>query len=77
MEVPMKRVFVTAAVLVVSLGLGGCAGSTRSGMVSKGHLDEDSIDFQKVATVNQWARERGHHVEWINLPQRRHVADNN
>jgi hypothetical protein len=72
----MKRVLVTATLLVVALGLGGCAGSTRSGMVSKGHLDQDSIDFQKVATVNQWARERGHHVEWINLPQRRDVANN-
>ena len=67
----MKRVFVTAAVLVAGLAAGGCAttGGKPHTAASVTRYDS-SVDYSKVVSVNRWATMRGYGVEWVNLPQK-------
>ncbi|UXI69711.1 hypothetical protein [Tahibacter amnicola] len=64
----MYRLMVGLVVVLSGALMTGCASSGNSGLVKREMLPSDDIDVQKVATVNKWARERGHTVQWINMP---------
>lgn len=67
----MNRTLCIASLLVVGLGLGGCAttgGSPSAANVDYG--DKDRIDQEKIVSVNKWARDRGYAVTWVNLPRK-------
>jgi len=66
----MKRVLVTAAVLIAGIASGGCATTgTRHTAASVTRPNSD-VDYSKIVTVNRWATMRGYGVEWVNLPRK-------
>lgn len=69
----MKRVLVTASVLIAGLASGGCATTgaprTAATVVSNKYSNPD-VDYNKIVTVNRWASMRGYGVEWVNLPRK-------
>ena len=67
----MKRVLVTAAVVIAGLALSGCATTgTRHTAASASAVAraKGDVDYTKIVTVNRWASMRGYGVEWVNLP---------
>ncbi|MDC8015274.1 hypothetical protein [Tahibacter soli] len=68
----MKRVLVTAAVLIAGVALGGCAasGGARTHTAASVTKYDSDVDYSKVVSVNRWATMRGYGVEWVNLPRK-------
>jgi len=55
--------------MLLCLGVSACAGhATRR--------NADTIDINKVITVNQWAAKRHATVVWVNHPQKREPQHN-
>ena len=61
-----KALFVMAA----ALSLGACAGISTTPSNSKTATPGVDTDTIKVATVNQWAQDKGATVVWIHYPTR-------
>lgn len=63
------RAALYVATLVALSALAGCAGETTR---SQGFTEmyRGDVDWGKVATVNQWASEKGATVVWINMPRK-------
>jgi len=57
----------TLCVVAVALSLGACAISPGPGRSKTGIPGVDD-DMVKVASVNQWAAEKGATVVWIHMP---------
>jgi hypothetical protein len=71
----MNRTLCIASVLAIGLGLGGCA-TTGGQSGSRASADDgDSIDQEKIVSVNKWARDRGYDVTWVNLPHKSKKLD--
>ncbi len=67
----MKKLIGVAA---MALGLCGCA-SEGTRYHPAGWYTEHDVDIGKIATVSQWAEERGAKVMWINYPQKPKSAE--
>jgi len=65
------------AVLVVAcaLALGACAGVNTGPSLSKTSTPGVDADTVKVASVNQWAQDRGATVVWIHYPVKSREPD--
>jgi len=71
----MKSLAISAAI-VICLGLSACSGAPqRYDRGRDGAMIRD-IDAGKIATVNQWALQRGATVVWVNYPRARPAKNN-
>ena len=62
------KVTLLGLLAVSALALSGCATTGSSGIARTDPLPKDEVDKQKIATVNQWAHQRGYGVQWVHLP---------
>lgn len=63
------RLAVFGVMAAMCLCLSACASSGGTHMARGDQLNDD-IDYEKVASVNQWAHNRGATVVWVNYPKR-------
>lgn len=64
------KFLVMGASVALCFGLSACAGGMgKNGIARSGPMASD-VDGGKVATVNQWAQEKGATVIWMNYPSR-------
>ncbi|HSX59059.1 MAG TPA: hypothetical protein VLF18_02560 [Tahibacter sp.] len=67
-----RTLFVSAAIAVAGLALGGCA-STGGGSNKTSY--DYQVDQEKIVSVNKWANDRGYSVTWVNLPRKGRKED--
>jgi outer membrane biogenesis lipoprotein LolB len=66
----MRSGSIGAILAFACLGLTACASTGPSRTDAARVSDSDTIDYQKVASVNQWAHTHGALVMWIHYPQK-------
>ncbi|MCE5232641.1 MAG: hypothetical protein ABFC67_01265 [Mizugakiibacter sp.] len=63
------RAALYVATLVALSALAGCAGETTKPQNLSGMYPGD-VDWEKVASVNQWATTKGATIVWVNVPRK-------